>query len=152
MTRPKVVTTGEEDTWRVTDRLTSPVLLLLLHKKNSYGYELLEAMGSLGLSPDASVVYRHLRRLEVEGAVRSEWHTKGPGPARRVYKLTPEGQELLGVWIVTLKKEREVFERLLMVYEERLARHPGCDPCGTVDTCCETPHLTQIEGDDSKGG
>ena len=129
----------EENTWRVTDRLVAPAQLLLLYEQNSHGYELLQRMEELGLSPDASVVYRNLRKLEEEGAVRSAWQTQGSGSAKRVYKLTADGQELLQAWILTLTKEKVVFENFLTFYETRLEAQPGCNPCQTDDPCCAVP-------------
>lgn len=124
---------------RVIERLVSPALLLLLHQKNSYGYELLDKLEELGLSPDASQVYRHLRHLEEEGLLRSAWDTSGPGPARRVYKLTADGEDLLHAWFVSLKKEKAIFEKLFLAYQQQTSRRLGCEPCATPDPCCEPP-------------
>ncbi len=45
------------------------------------------------------MIYRHLRGLEADGLVQSEWQTEGSGPARRIYDLTAEGDEALILWI-----------------------------------------------------
>lgn len=124
---------------RVVDRLVSPTLLLLLHQKNSHGYELIEKLEELGLTPDASVVYRQLRHLEKEGLLRSAWDTKGPGPAKRVYKLTADGEDLLHAWFVSLKKEKAVFEKLFLLYAGQTSQKMNCEPCASGDPCCEPP-------------
>ena len=134
----------EENTWRITDRLCAPAILLILHKQNSYGYQMLAHMEKLGLSSDASVVYRNLRKLDEEGVIHSQWQTDGAGPARRVYKLAAEGQDLLHAWILTLKKEKTVLEKFLGQYENRIKKQPGCSPCGTSDPCCEVSDEAQI--------
>jgi DNA-binding PadR family transcriptional regulator len=48
---------------------------------------------------DSAAVYRALRRLEANGHVTSSWDTTGPGPARRLYRLTASGSEHLGEWV-----------------------------------------------------
>ncbi len=126
-----------EEPGRIVDRLISPALLLLLHQRNSHGYELLDRLESLALASDASVVYRHLRRMEQEGLVRSQWNTNGPGPARRTYKLTADGEDLLHAWMQTLKKEKVVFEQFLATYQQQITKKMTCEPCATGDPCCE---------------
>lgn len=128
-----------EETGRVVDRLVSPTLLLLLHQKNSHGYELIEKLEELGMTPDASVVYRQLRHLEKERLLRSAWDTSGPGPAKRVYKLTADGEDLLHAWFVSLKKEKAIFEKLFLLYAGQTSQKMGCEPCASGDPCCEPP-------------
>lgn len=98
-----------------------PCLLLLLYEKSTHGYELMESMNRLGLwegVPDAGAVYRHLRRLEEEGLVRSHWSTSGPGPARRRYEITPEGVDYLHDWAVTIRRNKAALETFLRRYED----------------------------------
>ncbi len=82
------------------ERFIQPCLLLLLHEKEAHGYELLENLVHFGFEKelDPGMVYRNLRKLEEEDAVSSNWDTGGSGPARRVYTLTPHGQELIHAW------------------------------------------------------
>lgn len=124
--------TNENNTGAISDRcecptgmgsrFIQPCLLLLLHQKDSYGYELIENLSKLGASSDASVVYRNLRRMEKEELVKSEWDTKGPGPAKRYYKLTAEGEDLLNSWAATLKQNKETLENFLEVYQQRFKK------------------------------
>ncbi len=44
---------------------------------------------------DLGNLYRLLRSLEEEGVVASVWDESLAGPAKRVYRLTPSGEELL---------------------------------------------------------
>lgn len=97
-----------------------PCLLLLLYEKPTHGYELMENMNRLGLwegVPDAGAVYRHLRRLEEEGLVRSHWSTGGPGPARRSYEITPEGIDYLHDWAMTIRRNKATLDTFLQRYE-----------------------------------
>ena len=87
-------------------RFVEPVVLLLLKKKGAcYGYDLFKQVGDFALTDAAierAALYRTLRNLEANGNVRSRWHTKSHGPARRVYALTPEGERHLEEWAVVL--------------------------------------------------
>ncbi len=66
---------------------------------------------------DAGLVYRALKGLEVDGAVRSHWDHSDPGPARRVYALTEAGAEQLEGWRVQLTRELEAIQAFLKEYE-----------------------------------
>jgi PadR family transcriptional regulator PadR len=102
-----------------------PRLLLLLAKKASHGYELMEALrvipGSESLS-DPGMLYRTLRQLEEAEAVCSAWDTRGRGPARRVYELTKIGREHLEAWVAEIRKTRAHLGEFLMDYESLAER------------------------------
>lgn len=103
----------------LSGRYTQPCLLLALSQKNSYGYELIDTIGKLGAIPDASAVYRALRKMEDERLVESEWITEGPGPAKRFYKITKEGEDLLHSWVAVLKGHKESLEIFLDEYNKK---------------------------------
>lgn len=103
-------------------RFIEPRILLILGKKESYGYELLEHLNnasSFGSVVDPGAVYRTLRQMETEGMVKSKWDTKSAGPARRIYRITKDGEERLYSWIVSLKQRKTAIEKLLKVYERK---------------------------------
>ena len=109
-------------------RFVEPCLLLLLHRGDSHGYDLLDRFQDLGLGEepvDSSVVYRYLRDMEDRGFVVSTWDTEGAGPPRRVYRLTAEGDRYLAWWIEGLRETRRVLDRFLQAYGEhmRLEEH-----------------------------
>jgi len=102
-------------------RLIEPGILLAL-KKNccSHGYEIAECVGQFDLTDseiEPGAVYRILRQLETDGCVVSEWDTSGSGPARRHYKLTDAGDELLKTWIKVLEKRRNAMTRFIKDYQ-----------------------------------
>lgn len=102
-------------------RFIEPRLLLLLKGKPSHGYELIERIDDFPFSegsPDPGAVYRTLRNMEQEGLVKSAWETKGTGPAKRIYEITPEGEERLKAWVWSLKKRKEVIEKFIKTYEK----------------------------------
>ena len=103
-----------------------PRLLLLLAKKSSHGYELMEALraipGSENLS-DPGMMYRTLRQLEQAEILRSAWDTGGRGPARRVYELTNIGREQLETWAAEIRKTRTHLDEFLAEYESIAEHH-----------------------------
>jgi poly-beta-hydroxybutyrate-responsive repressor len=98
-------------------RFVEPVLLLLLKEKGrAYGYELVSEVPALALTDaeiEAAALYRTLRQLEKNGCVVSEWDTEHSGPARRVYALTPRGEEHLGEWVEVLEHMSKSMTRLI---------------------------------------
>jgi PadR family transcriptional regulator len=89
-------------------RFVEPVLLLILNeKRRSYGYDLLNSLPEHAFTDgeiEKAVLYRTLRRLEENGYITSDWDTGEPGPARRVYALTKNGQVHLQEWGQVLAK------------------------------------------------
>lgn len=88
-------------------RFTEPVVLLLLKMKGrSYGYDLAATLDQYALT-DAEIergaLYRTLRQLEANGNVVSEWELTDSGPARRIYRLTPQGEKHLEEWAAVLE-------------------------------------------------
>ncbi|NOX44504.1 MAG: PadR family transcriptional regulator [Caldiserica bacterium] len=98
--------------------LVLPWLLLALARGPAHGYQLLDELVGAGLPVDPGILYRTLRALEEEGAVVSAWDTGGGGPARRVYRLTDHGRELLAAWARYLEGLRERLGKFLRAYRE----------------------------------
>lgn len=108
-------------------RFVEPVLLLLLKKKGrSYGYDLSANLQEYALT-DAEIergaLYRTLRRLEVNGNLRSDWQTDKAGPPRRVYKLTAKGERHLEEWATVLEHVSKSMARF--VKDTRGTLHQG---------------------------
>lgn len=114
------------------DKFLEAWLLLLLKAKPSHGYDLVERLGEVlgGVGfPDPGTVYRNLRRMEEEGLVSSSWSIQDAGPPRRSYRLTEQGEELLGAWASNVEHYRGRLTRFLELYE-RVSRSspPGPSP------------------------
>lgn len=88
-------------------RFCEPIVLICLARIGAaYGYQLLAEAEQLAVTHaglDSAVIYRVLRRLEGNGCVTSSWEESEDGPSRRVYQLTPRGQEHLAEWAVVLE-------------------------------------------------
>lgn len=75
-------------------RGTVVVACLATLRRPSYGYALLETLGSAGLSVDANTLYPLLRRLEKQGLLSAEWNTDEARP-RKFYRTSDDGLEVL---------------------------------------------------------
>jgi PadR family transcriptional regulator, regulatory protein PadR len=105
---------------RKSERYIQPSLLMALKSKPSYGYELIQEICQFGFvegQAPPGMIYRHLRDLEENGLVSSEWETAGAGPAKRVYQLTAEGDEILSFWIGYMKEQAERLHRFVEQYD-----------------------------------
>ncbi len=113
------------------------VVLALLAKEPSHGYQLRarlrQALGPLGEAMNAGQIYVTLTRLEKAGLVTSG---QAPGlpdrPDRKVYELTPAGQQRVADWLAELgwpgPAPTEFHLKLVAAAAARLA-----DPLSIVD-------------------
>jgi DNA-binding PadR family transcriptional regulator len=113
------------------------VLLALLAKEPAQGYELRRrlngALGSLGQEMNAGQVYVALSRLEKAGFVaRQRLSAAEHGAERKIYQLTPAGQERVNEWLAEVSWAKpdlvEFHLKLLAAAVAGLA-----DPIGIVD-------------------
>ena len=103
-----------------SERYIQPSILMALKYKPSYGYELIKEISRFGFvegQAPPGMIYRHLRDMEDNGLVSSEWETEGAGPAKRVYQLTMEGSEVLDYWIGYMKKQAQRLQGFIEQYE-----------------------------------
>ena len=102
-------------------RFIQPCLLLLLHEKPAHGYELLDGVARFGFQdgpPDPGGIYRNLRRMEQDGLVTSHWDTSVAGPAKRVYEITADGEELLHAWAHGIERIKDALSNFLEAYQK----------------------------------
>jgi DNA-binding PadR family transcriptional regulator len=96
-----------------------------LFLKPSYGYELIQSIQRFGFvegQAPPGMIYRHLRQMEKDGLVYSQWQTEGVGPAKRIYELTDEGRELLELWVRYMEGQVRNLNELIREYEEARER------------------------------
>src|SRR4051794_15398687 len=80
---------------------TSTVLLGMIRLGRKTGYEikqLVDVSARFFWSASYGQIYPELKRLEGEGLVRGE-DARTNGRRRRVYELTPEGEQALDAWL-----------------------------------------------------
>ena len=94
-----------------------PAVLLLLSEEPSYGYELVKGLRAFRFGTvDRPAVYRALAQLEKDGLVASRSAQSKAGTARRVYRLTDDGDLALRRWMGVVKEERDGLDRVLRRY------------------------------------
>lgn len=105
------------------ERYIQPSILLGLISKASYGYELINDIQKFGFIDGPAppgMIYRHLRQLENDGLVLSQWETEGTGPAKRIYNITEEGKEVLSFWVDYMKKQAMNLESFIEIYQNMI--------------------------------
>jgi DNA-binding PadR family transcriptional regulator len=73
-------------------------LMLLMHKRPTYAYEMREAIVNISqntIVADEKSIYRALKRFEETGLIVSEKRPSDIGPPRRYFSLTELGEQLL---------------------------------------------------------
>src|SRR5690606_6967624 len=114
------------------------VVLAMLAKEPSYGYQLRarlrDALGPLGDAMNAGQVYVTLARLGKSGLLVAERPAGGADRSdRKVYALTPKGQQRVAEWIAEVSWPRpdlaEFHLKLIAAAAAGLA-----DPLTIVDT------------------
>lgn len=108
-------------------RFLVPTLSLLLHRRPSHGYTLLERLAEFGMgSLDPGVVYRALRDMEARGWVASLWDAeRAQGPPRRVYRLTTHGAQALSTSMQDLRRARGQIDTLVDAYQRHMQEGSG---------------------------
>ncbi len=98
-------------------RFVEPVVLYALKLKGeSHGYDLAGVVQECALT-DAEIerasLYRTLKQLEAHGHVTSRWEADESGPARRLYRLTPSGEQYLRDWVDMLERLSQSMARFV---------------------------------------
>ncbi|HEY0699464.1 MAG TPA: PadR family transcriptional regulator [Micromonospora sp.] len=71
-------------------------VLALLARRESYGYQLAQALEAAGIGPvRGGTLYPVLLRLQRFGMIDARWQEGEAGPARKYYRLTDAGREAL---------------------------------------------------------
>ncbi|MBW1779750.1 MAG: helix-turn-helix transcriptional regulator [Deltaproteobacteria bacterium] len=118
-TSPKSPSRGKQE------RYIQPSILMRLYVRASYGYELIQNIQKFGfVQGDAppGMIYRHLRQLEEDGLVRSEWETKESGPAKRVYQITDDGKEILAIWVDYMEGQADKLNSFVKQFKKALRK------------------------------
>ena len=105
------------------------VVLAMLAKEPSHGYELRTrlrtALGPVGEDLNAGQIYVTLTRLEKAGLVTGTAEPGQARPDRRVYELTPAGQQRVAAWLAEVNWPKpdltEFHLKLIAAFAGRLA-------------------------------
>ncbi|MBM4165274.1 MAG: PadR family transcriptional regulator [Lentisphaerae bacterium] len=106
---------------KTLDRLLRPVVLAILARAGTHGYDLVQQLAKLEVfadsPPDTSGIYKTLKSMEKEGLVSSDWDCGKSGPAKRRFTLTQDGRTCLNRWAETLRTYRAQIDGLLGILD-----------------------------------
>jgi PadR family transcriptional regulator, regulatory protein PadR len=89
-------------------------VLALLRDGERYGFEIVRTLSQAdGLVTTEGTLYPLLGRLRKEGVVETTWRESPSGPPRRYYRLSSDGQTLLGGFAVEWTRFRDSVDALL---------------------------------------
>jgi len=118
-------------------KLVKPAVLLLLYREELHGYELVRRLSAIFASgrmqPDSSAVYHALRSMEEQGLVVSSWVVSEGGPARRSYRITPDGELCARKWFETLREYHAALGDFLRLADEILETGVTADEGASPD-------------------
>ncbi|MFZ5595674.1 MAG: PadR family transcriptional regulator [Bacillota bacterium] len=105
-------------------RYAPAFVLLFLARENMYGAAIFNKMQKEipFCHADSAVVYRTLQDLEEEGAVTSYWETGNPGPARKWYRITGKGHELLAEYRDDIERRKKNLEFFIEAYSKKVGK------------------------------
>ena len=107
----------------------TPWVLLVLKQWNIHGYLIMQYLSQMGFPEiDHATLYKELRRLESDGYIESEWQTDGSGPAKRVYKITDAGEELLLGWTDVVSGYQRMINGFFDMYSQVFGSKPDSKP------------------------
>jgi PadR family transcriptional regulator, regulatory protein PadR len=108
-------------------RHTPAFILLFLARESLYGGALMTTLQRElpCYVVDSAVIYRALKDLEKEEAVKSYWETDISGPARKWYNITERGFEKLAEFRADIEMRKKNFDFFLDFYEKVTVRGVG---------------------------
>jgi DNA-binding PadR family transcriptional regulator len=99
-------------------RFILPAILLLLAERPGYGYGLVPLLQELRFGHvDRPAVYRALSQLEHDHLVEACAQGATAGQARRVYRVTADGERVLRRWMSVIKEEHDHLGHVLRRYQ-----------------------------------
>lgn len=100
------------------NRLSQPTILTILARSTEplHGYVIVQQAADSpmfgGSKPDATGIYRTLKRMEESELISSHWETPETGSAKRMFQLTDKGRRCLRRWIDSLACYQLTLEEL----------------------------------------
>ena len=80
------------------------------------------------------MIYRVLRDMEEKAWVTSTWdEEETQGPARRIYRLTTPGDEVLAAWVQDLEEARRRIDHLWSAYRRHMEEAEGEHNCDSAE-------------------
>ena len=112
-------TLSRSRTFGYVERFIEPCILLLLSKKSSHGYGLMDGLEKqCGEKVDIGNLYRTLRKMEKNGWVKSGWEKGNIGPKKRKYEITNNGRSSLKGACTNLKRTQSLINHFFAGYKK----------------------------------
>lgn len=91
--------TGHEHSSQLLHGVLDMCLLSLIAEEASYGYEMVNKLKTRGLSlASEGSIYPLLSRLQKQGMIEGYLVQSSSGPARKYYRMSDDGKEVLDRW------------------------------------------------------
>jgi PadR family transcriptional regulator PadR len=98
-------------------------LLLLVAERAGHGYDLVARLSELGIaSVDPPAVYRALRAMDEDGLLEASLDDSGPGPVRKLYRLSQSGAATLQAWAATVNDSASSLNSFVDRHRQLLAQ------------------------------
>ena len=95
-------------------------ILKIISRKETYGYEISEALKNYGFSDiSEGTIYPLLLRLEKKGLIAAEYRESPVGPKRKYFTITPAGTEEFQQFYLSWTELAEAVERLFQKEGDR---------------------------------
>ena len=89
-------------------------LLSIIDEEASYGYEMVRKLRDRGLDlASEGSIYPLLSRLQKQGIIEGYLVQSSEGPARKYYRMSHEGKEVLDQWLSDWSKFRNSVDAVL---------------------------------------
>lgn len=95
---------------------TDAIILALLRKKDSYGYEINKTIAETSggrYELKEATLYTAFKRLEDAGLISAYWGDQTTGARRKYYSITPLGAEAHRRMLAEWEEAREIIDRLM---------------------------------------
>ncbi|MGC2872005.1 PadR family transcriptional regulator [Ihubacter sp. rT4E-8] len=110
------------------DKLLQPLTLCILAKGGDmHGFAILKEIGKIprfeDKVPDATGVYRYLKKMENSGLLTSKWdldEADDAGKPKRIFSITPKGKECLANWALALSDYGKYIDELIDMIHQSL--------------------------------
>lgn len=96
---------------------TETIILSLLEKEDSYGYQINKGISELSggtYELKEATLYCAFRRLEDAGYIASYWGSEERGARRRYYRITDTGREALATQRRDWVAARDLLDRIIL--------------------------------------
>ena len=134
---------GSQGAQKLPKNFITPWVLLVLKQWSLHGYLIQQQLNQMGFTGiDHTTLYRELRRMESQGYVASEWEAGESGPARRVYRITSAGEEVLLGWSEVVSG----YQRMINGFFDLYSQVFGFSPSSSASS--STPGSSPTEGAD----